>query len=269
MTQLELTDIDTDTDDTGETFVVVTRGASKTAMKDNLRACVAAANTVTDSSIGARSRTQLISAILAGEVKNPVQLVDDGGDGELMGLVGWSCRESTEAVEAAVTTAVRENHQHLVVDSFATLGRSVPEIRDRIETAVDGGVAVHVVSQGLDVTEDTADVVLGVLDGLDAVGPELAREASMRDVQAWTGGFEQTRGRAPLGFEYRDGELVTAENFDEVRAVLKRVDDGDEGLSKRRAADRLDASPRTISRAIEEHRDRYGLDEPVGAPSGE
>lgn len=266
MSQLELTDIDTDSDTGPErpTWVVMTSGASRAAQADALRESVAAAGVITGLNLGAADRHRLVTDFVTGDIDGDVVHIHDPQTGDQLGDVAWSCRQDTADTPRIIAYALESNHRHMVVDSFATLGQSVSEVRDRIETAVDGGLAVHVASQGLDVTEETADAVLGVLDGLDAVGPELAREAAMRDVQEWTGGFEQTRGRAPLGFEYRDGELVTAENFDEVRGVLKMVDADDDELPKSRAADRLDTSSRTITRAIEEHRDRYGLDEPLG-----
>lgn len=273
MSQLKLNEIDTDTDtdpdrETGtdrETFLALTRGPGLAAQEDSIRACLATADTIADAGIGARERDKIVRAIVNDEIGGGESLhLFNSGTDETLGDVSWSSSSSADNADREIDDAVDNDIGHLIVDSFDTLGLSPASIERRIRKAVEGGMDVHVLSQGLDVTEDTADTVLGVLTGLDAAGVELQREACMRDVQEWADGFEQSRGRAPLGFEYRDGELVTAENFDEVRAVLKMVDADDDELPKSRAAERLDASPRTISRAIEEHRDRYGLDEPLG-----
>lgn len=107
----------------------------------------------------------------------------------------------------------------------------------------------------------TVDAVLGVLDGLDSVGAEVQREKRIEAARDWLDDRDVAAGgRAPLGFEWEHGELVPVDEMDHVCGVLELVDTGD--LSKRRAADRLDASPRTITRCLEEEERRvmYGLD---------
>lgn len=107
--------------------------------------------------------------------------------------------------------------------------------------------------------------MLGVLDLLDESGVELQRAAEIRDVRDWLNGRSlPDRGRAPLGFTYDDGEVVPGENYDEVRAVLSMVlDDSPDGLSKRKAAERLGVAPRTVGRALD-NLARYGLDDGEG-----
>lgn len=67
-------------------------------------------------------------------------------------------------------------------------------------------------------------------------------------------------GRAPLGFEKKEGELIPTSYFDSVCTVLEMVDEGE--MSQRKASQRLDTSRTTIRRAIEddERRELYGLD---------
>ena len=64
-------------------------------------------------------------------------------------------------------------------------------------------------------------------------------------------------GRPPLGFEKHDGYLTEAPNFDRGQSVLELVDDG--ALSTRKGARELATSRRTITRALEERRELYGL----------
>lgn len=54
-------------------------------------------------------------------------------------------------------------------------------------------------------------------------------------------------GRPPLGFTSENGHLVPAENFERVRQVLMRVQDG---MSKSRAAELLECTRQTIRAAV-------------------
>lgn len=67
-------------------------------------------------------------------------------------------------------------------------------------------------------------------------------------------------GRPPVGFKVEDGHLTPVDGYHEVRDTLRLVDCGE--LSKRSASDKIDASPRTITRILddEERRKRYSLD---------
>jgi hypothetical protein len=69
---------------------------------------------------------------------------------------------------------------------------------------------------------------------------------------------DRHHGRPPLGYDVKDGHLVTSGNYPKVRRVLEKVVDGD--LSKRQAAAALDTSHRTINRSINTRPERYGLD---------
>jgi hypothetical protein len=167
-----------------------------------------------------------------------------------------------EHVDAGVADVDRGPETDVVVDSIETLGETHSEIRDRVDTIVESGADLHLNDTGVVIDSESSKSVLGVLDSLDRGGVELQRAAKVQDVRDWLGSKElPDRGRAPLGFTYDDGELVTAENYDEVRAVLSMVlDDDPDSLSQRKAAESLDVAPRTIGRALD-NLTRYGLDE--------
>ncbi|MDZ5810568.1 hypothetical protein U4E84_04290 [Halorubrum sp. AD140] len=257
MTQLEITDVvepevNSEENDS-ESFIALTRAATLSLQESHLREVLAAADTVADAGVGATERSKIVRRVVDNEAdQNPARVGP--------GWVSWSCAQDGSNADGAIQVALRDDIPHLFVYNFSVFGQSPGVISDRIREATDAGITVHIVSRGFDVNDENVGTVLTVLYGLDETGLELQREAEMRDVQAWTGGFSQDRGRASLGFTYDDGEVVPGENFDEVRAVLAMVlDDSPDGLSRRQAAERLDASPRTISRAIEERPDRYGL----------
>jgi DNA invertase Pin-like site-specific DNA recombinase len=259
MTQLEITDVGeprVDSEETGdERFIALTHGGTLQDQEGPLRKVLAVADRVADADIGSAERTRVVRRVVNQEAEtNPLTVGP--------GLVSWSCGDPGHNADGGIREAVQDGYSHLIVYNFGVLGRSVGAIADRVREAVDGGVTVHVVSQGFDVDDENVDTVLSVLDGLDAAGVELTREARVRDIQEWIGETGRP-GRPPLGFDKIDGELVPADNMDEVRAVLS-MNPGEEGdISKREAADRLGVSTRTIGRALD-NLDRYGLNEDTG-----
>jgi DNA invertase Pin-like site-specific DNA recombinase len=99
--------------------------------------------------------------------------------------------------------------------------------------------------------------LLGVFAELEA---EMTRQRIKDSIQTLQeNGFNW--GRAPLGFEKNDGELIPTSDFDSVCTVLEMVDEGE--MSQRKASQRLDTSRTTIRRAIEneDRRELYGLDD--------
>jgi hypothetical protein len=153
----------------------------------------------------------------------------------------------------------------VVVNNLAALGETHAEIHDRLGTLLDADVRVHALADshlasGIVIDEDSADVALRLLDELADVAPELQREAARRDARQYIESRDPSvGGRPPLGFAFDDGDLVPADNFEQVRELLLRVDADD--LPKRAAARKLDTSPRTITRCLEEEerREMYSI----------
>lgn len=96
-----------------------------------------------------------------------------------------------------------------------------------------------------DVTTLLGELASASLTTRDARPPELLR----RD---WS-------GRVPVGCEVVAGDLVPAGDYDDVRETLLDVISGE--LSRRQAAKRIECSPRTVTRIIEdpERRELYRL----------
>ncbi|MFB6178245.1 MAG: helix-turn-helix domain-containing protein [Halorientalis sp.] len=259
---MELTDIgtgtDADSESADERYLVIAHHPTRRALADAVRSCLAHANQIVDEGgVDAARRARYSRLIASGDLP----LNDDGftvpGGGFACGIEDRQCvRHAVRVVET------NDDMRHVVVDNLATFGETQAEVRDHIETIVQSGAELHVNDTGVVIDSDSADEVLGVLDSLDRGGVNLQRAATVRDVRAWIDDRSlPDRGRAPLGFEYVDGELVTADEFDEVRGVLLMVlDESPDGLSKRKAAERLGCAPRTVGRALD-NLDRYGLED--------
>jgi len=258
MAQLDITEFDTDDDgdgtgdDTaGEAFVAVVTAEMWGEVDDSLRQVLAATDVLVGSGFGAAERDEFVRKVVNQEIR-----LSAGVGPNQQGFVGVGSSASNVGIDSAISTATAREIPHFFVNNFASFGESHGVIADRVRELVSGGVEVHVVSQGFDITEDNVDAVLGVLDGLDSAGLELQRRADVRDVQRWLPDNAQA-GRPALGFEKIDGELVRGPRFDEVRAVVSmRLNDD---INKKKAAERLGVSPRTIGRAVD-NAGRYGLE---------
>jgi DNA invertase Pin-like site-specific DNA recombinase len=261
--QLTLTDIRagtgrTDSDD--PEFIVVVHRPSRGELSDPIRCAIAVAGKITGvDTLDVSERARLAHGIAAGDIEIGERAEKIRGGGLAAGV-------TRDSVDSALSVAgATESIEHVVVDNIATFGQEVGVIRSRAQRVVDAGATLHLVEEGVDITPDNADTVLGVLGGLDTSGIELERETRVQDVQEW---LDETkaRGRPPLGFENKDGERIPAENYDEVRSVLSMWPGSGLGeISKRKAADRLGVSTRTITRAMD-NIERYGLRPPAEGP---
>ena len=264
--QMQLTDIDggqvTDEDDTGSVACVIVHEPTRKELASSVRSCLQHAVQLVGTDFAPSvERAKLARAIASGEFELDGEVKISRGHGMALGT-----DPDRGHVDAGVEAVGVNPVTHVVVNNLAALGEGHAEIRERVDVLVSGGVELHMNDTGVVINSDTADVVLEVLDSLDAAGPALQREASIRDVQAWCDGIDRDRGRAPLGFAYDgSGTVVPGEDYDEVRAVLSLVlDDSPDSLSKRKAAERLDVDPRTIGRAVD-NCGRYGLKKEGGS----
>lgn len=165
-----------------------------------------------------------------------------------------------DPVDDVLSVADRFEALHVLVLDPVTFGETAGEIADRLAALTELGATVSLrVSRYNDwvtVSTDTLGPVLAGLRFADSLGIQLQREVDKDDIRRWCD-WEKDGGRAGLGFSWNDGELVPSDRYDEVCATLELVVTGE--MSKRKAAAHLNASPRTISRAIEERPERYGL----------
>ncbi|WP_435319178.1 recombinase family protein [Haloarchaeobius sp. TZWSO28] len=149
----------------------------------------------------------------------------------------------------------------IVAHSISFISRSIRELERTVDRLAEADVELHIISESLVICPGGADQfqnalfrLLGVLAQLEA---EMAQKRTREDIAARMQNEDYHHGPAPLGFEKDDGELVEAENYDRVTTVLDMVASGD--LGKRKAAGELDCGRATVSRAIEDRGELYGL----------
>lgn len=149
----------------------------------------------------------------------------------------------------------------VIVHSISRMSRSIRDLDRTAERIVeDNGCELHIVSEGLTLTDDQSDPyekalfqMLGVFAELEA---EMAQQRAREGIATRQANPDYYHGPAPLGFEKDDGHLVPAENHDRVVQVLEMVEKGN--LSKRKAAKELDTSRKSIYRALEKA-ELYGI----------
>jgi len=262
--QMQLTDIDSgqvsDEGDTGSVACVIVHEPTRKELAASVRSCLQHAMQLVSADFAPSvERAKLARAIASGEFELDGAVKISRGHGLVLGT-----DPDRAHVDAGVTAVDSNPVTHVVVNNLAALGETHAEVRDRVDVLVRDGAELHLNDVAAEIDSDSADAVLGVLESLDKAGVELQREAEVQDVRDWLDDRSlPDRGRAPLGFEYDDGELVTAEDYDEVRAVLSMAragPDGDRELSKRKAAERLGVADRTIGRALD-NAGRYGLED--------
>ncbi|EMA14488.1 recombinase family protein [Haloarcula marismortui] len=153
--------------------------------------------------------------------------------------------------------ASSEEFEAVVVHSVSRICRSITDLERTAARLEEEGVALHIVQEGLTIKPEDDDPfqralfqLLGVFAELEA---NMAQQRTKEGIAARQKNEDYHHGPAPLGFAKEDGQLLEAENYHDVVAVLDLV--RQDQLSKRKAAQRLDTSRPTITRSL----DRLGL----------
>ena len=147
-----------------------------------------------------------------------------------------------------------------VVHSISRISRSISDLDATARRLEDAGVALHIVSEGLQIQPDESDPfqralfqLLGVFAEFEA---EMARARTKEGIAARQNSDGYHHGRPPLGFENNDGTLVQSDRYHDVVAALEMVQK--DQISMREAADRLGSSRSTVGRALERG-ELYGI----------
>ncbi|MGB9953531.1 recombinase family protein [Haloarcula marismortui] len=158
-------------------------------------------------------------------------------------------------------TASSGEFDAVVVHSVSRICRSITDLERTAARLEEKGVALHIVQEGLTIKPEDDDPfqralfqLLGVFAELEA---NMAQQRTKEGIAARQNNEDYHHGPAPLGFAKEDGQLLEAENYHDVVAVLDLVRQGQ--LSKRKAAQRLDTSRPTITRSLD-RLEIYGLE---------
>lgn len=162
-------------------------------------------------------------------------------------------RELMEHVDAGDVSAV-------VVHEISRMARSLQDLERTVSRVTDAGAEIHFVRDGLSFGDGKEQPMHRLqMQMLGAFAEWQARVKQMNTKEGIAARQQEDdyhHGRSPLGFEKNDGQLIEAENYHDVVAVLDMVQKDE--LSKRKASKQLDTSRTTINRALERS-ELYGL----------
>lgn len=163
--------------------------------------------------------------------------------------------------QAAIESVDSGDIDVLVVYEVSRVARSIRDLSRTADRIKEAGAELHVVAEGLtlqpgdeDPYQDALFQLLGVFAELEA---KIKRKNVAEGIAARQDSDDYHHGPAPLGFEKDDGRLIEGPEYQRVVSVLDRV--ASDELSKRKAAEKLDTSRRTVQRAVENRGDLYGL----------
>ncbi|WP_042666119.1 recombinase family protein [Haloferax sp. ATB1] len=148
----------------------------------------------------------------------------------------------------------------VVVHEISRMARSLQDLERTVSRVTDAGVEVHFVRDGLSFGDGKEQPMHRLqMQMLGAFAEWQARVKQMNTkegIAARQQSEDYHHGPAPLGFSKDDGQLVEADDYHDVVAVLDMVQKDE--LSKRKAAQRLDCARSTIGRALD-RAELYGL----------
>jgi len=162
-------------------------------------------------------------------------------------------RELMDAVESGFIDAV-------VVHEISRMARSLQDLERTVSRVTDHGAEIHFVRDGLsfgDGKEQPMHRLQMQMLGAFAEWQARVKQMNTREgIAARRNKEDYHHGPAPLGFEKDNGQLIEADDYHDVVAVLDMVQK--EELSKRKAARRLGCARSTVGRALE-RAELYGL----------
>lgn len=148
----------------------------------------------------------------------------------------------------------------VVVLEISRLARSLQDLDRTVDRVTDADTELHFVRDSLQFTGEDNPMRRLQMQMLGAFAEWEARVKQMNTKEGiaarQNADEDYHHGRAPLGFEKDDGQLIEGENYHTVVGTLDMVQKGD--LSKRKAANELGTSRPTITRALDRV-ELYGL----------
>lgn len=149
----------------------------------------------------------------------------------------------------------------VVSKDMSRIARSVRDLMRTVDRLRENGVELHFIDDPIEVRpnddDPTQDMMLQILAAVSEFEAKITQQRVREGIAARQESDEYHHGPAPLGFKKEDGKLDEKPNYDKVCTVLDMVETGE--LSQRKAADRLETSPKTIRRSINDRPELYGL----------
>lgn len=148
----------------------------------------------------------------------------------------------------------------VVVHEISRLARSLRDLDRTVSRIVEAGAEVHFVRDGLvfgSGEDSPMDRLMLQMLGAFAEWEARVKQLNTKEgIAARQSNPEYHHGPAPLGFRKENGRLIEDESYNRVCATLDLVVKGE--LSKRKAAQELSSSRRTIGRCLERS-ELYGI----------
>lgn len=177
---------------------------------------------------------------------------------DILSITDQTTMTSMEAIADLHSRLSIDGGYRVIVASAAVIGETdTPELTHLETVLTRDDARIHTLTPRMLFASPVTPELKGAVRG--AADPYGTREISDGPVTRHHG------GRPPLGFEAYQGRLRPAEDYEDVCTQLQRVEEG--SMSKRRAAERLDCSARTITNILEdaERRQMYHLDSAAAA----
>jgi DNA invertase Pin-like site-specific DNA recombinase len=143
----------------------------------------------------------------------------------------------------------------VLVNSISRISRSICDLDATVDWLEDEWLALHIIDESISIepgeTEDPYQRAINqLLDVFTELEVWIGRKRTWEEIAAQMEAKDDYHhGRAPLGFESEDGKLYPTENYDHIGSLLELVRNDE--LSKRKAADELNTSRKTIDRALD------------------
>jgi DNA invertase Pin-like site-specific DNA recombinase len=169
------------------------------------------------------------------------------------------------------TDTVRSGYQELmseldatdvvVVHEISRMARSLQDLERTVTRITEHNSEIHFVRDGLNFGDGKEKPMqrlqLQMLGAFSEWEAKVKRMNTKEGIAARQADDDYHHGRAPLGFQKDDGQLIEGDNYHQVCATLDMVAKGE--LSKRKAAAELNTSRSTIRSAINDRPDLYGI----------
>ena len=144
----------------------------------------------------------------------------------------------------------------VIVTDAARIARNIQDLSEIVGRLVEGGVAVHVIDDGLRVGEDDDvtdsaepddETVLWALAVAADLNESIGTERTKEGIDAAKASGKHV-GRPPFGFDSRAGQLVPNDDFETALDVIDRIE---AGKSKRSTARHAGISRATVQNVVD------------------